>query len=168
MRQVLEDLRYGIRLLRKAPAFTAVALVMLALGIGANSAIFTLIDQALLRSLPVKEPRRLALLRYTGINNGYSYDRLDSSLTFSYPMYRDLRDHNSVFSGLIATAWAHVGVQWHNESQIEDAEMVSANYFDVLGVQPAIGRLLVPSEDVAQEANPVVVLSFAYWRSEER
>jgi predicted permease len=164
MTGLFQDAHYALRQVRKAPAFAAVALIMLALGIGANTAIFTLLDQALLRSLPVKDPNRLVLLRYTGINNGYSYDRLDSSLTFSYPMYRDLRDHNSVFSGLIATAWAHVGVQWHNESQVADAEMVSGNYFDVLGVQPAIGRLLVPSEDLAQEANPVVVLSFAYWQ----
>ena len=164
MTQILEDLRYGLRLLRKAPTFTAVAIVTLAMGIGANTAIFTLLDQALLRSLPVKEPQRLVLLRYTGRNNGYSYVRTDASLTLSYPMYRDLRDHNSVFSGLIATSWAHVGLQWHNDSQLEDAEMVSGNYFDVLGVRPAIGRLLVASDDVAQDANPVAVLSFAYWQ----
>lgn len=164
MLQILDDFRYGVRLLRKAPAFTAVALLMLALGIGANTAIFTLLDQALLRSLPVKEPNRLVLLRYTGRNNGYSYVRSNASLTFSYPMYQDLRDHNSVFRGLMATAWAHVGVQWHHDSQLDDAEMVSGNYFDVLGVQPAIGRLFVPSDDLAPDANPVVVLSFAYWQ----
>jgi len=164
MRQILEDLLYGVRLLRKSPRFTVVTIITLALGIGANTAIFSLLDQALLRSLPVKEPKRLVLLRHFGRNSGYSQTRSDDSLYFSYPMYRDLRDHNSVFSGLIATAWAQVGVQWHNEAGLADAEMVSGNYFDTLGVQPALGRLFVPAEDVAPEANPVVVLSFSYWQ----
>lgn len=164
MRQILEDLLYGVRLLRKSPRFTVVTIITLALGIGANTAIFSLLDQALLRSLPVKEPKRLVLLRHSGRNSGYSHTRSDDSLYFSYPMYRDLRDHNSVFSGLIATAWAQVGVQWHNEAGLADAEMVSGNYFDTLGVQPALGRLFVPAEDVAPEANPVVVLSFSYWQ----
>ena len=164
MKTLLEDVRYGMRLLRKSPAFTIVAVLTLALGIGANTAIYTLLDQAVLRSLPVKDPQRLVLLRYTGINNGYSHTRSEDDLFFSYPMYRDLRDHNSVFSGLIATAWAQVGVQWHNEPGMADTEMVSGNYFDVLGVQPAMGRLLVSSDDLAQEANPVAVLSFAYWQ----
>src|SRR5579872_3701329 len=164
MRQTLDDLRYGIRLLRKAPAFTAVAIVTLALGIGANTAIFTLLDQALLRSLPVKEPNRLVLLRSTGVFNGYSRTRADDNLYFSYPMYRDLRDHSLVFSGLIATTWAQIGVQWRGQPELAEAELVSGNYFDVLRVQPALGRLFVPSDDVAQEASPVVVLSFDYWR----
>jgi putative ABC transport system permease protein len=161
---ILQDIRYALRQLCKSPAFTAVALATLALGIGANTAIYTLLDQAMLRRLPVKEPNRLVLLRYSGRNNGYSNVRFDDSLGFSYPMYRDLRDHNSVLSGLVATFRAQVGVQWHNEPEIADAEMVSGNYFDVLGVQPALGRLFVPSDDLAQEANPVVVLSFSYWQ----
>jgi putative ABC transport system permease protein len=164
MNGLVQDLRYALRQLRKSPGFTAVAVITLALGIGANTAIYTLLDQAMLRRLPVKEPNRLVLLRYSGINNGYTYDRFDEALTFSYPMYRDLRDHNSVFSGLIATFRAQVGVQWHNEPALADAEMVSGNYFDMLGVQPAMGRLFVPSEDVVQEARPVVVLSFSYWQ----
>jgi putative ABC transport system permease protein len=152
MRTLLDDFRYGLRRLLKSPAFTTVAVVILALGIGANSAIYTLLDQVLLRSLPVKEPDRLVLLRYSGANNGYSSTRADQYLYFSYPMYRDLRDHNSVFSGLIATAWAQVGVQWHNEPGLAEAELVSGNYFDVLGVQPALGRLFVPAEDLVLAA----------------
>jgi predicted permease len=163
-RAILEDIRYGLRVLGKAPGFTMVAVWTLALGIGANTAIFTLLDQAILRKLPVKESDRLVLLRFTGRNNGHSHTRSDESLYFSYPMYRDLRDQNSVLSGAIATAWASVGVQWHNEPSLEDAEMVSGNYFDVLGVQPALGRLFVPSEDAAQEAAPVAVLSYSYWQ----
>lgn len=163
-RTILEDVRYGLRVLRKAPGFTVVAVVTLALGIGANTAIFTLLDQAVLRPLPVKEPNRLVLLRFTGQNNGYSHTRSDDSLVFSYPTYRDLRDQNSVLSGLVATAWAGVGVQWHNEPTLEDAELVSGNYFDVLGVRPALGRLFVQSDDAAQEASPVAVLSYSYWQ----
>lgn len=165
MRNVIQDVRYGLRLLRKSPAFTIIAVITLAVGIGANTAIYSLLDQVLLRSLLVKEPSQLVRLRFSGVNRGRSYTRTDDQLYFSYPMYRDLRDRNSVLSGLIATSWAEVGVQWHNQPDMADAELVSGNYFDVLGVQPALGRLLVASDDVAQEANPVVVLSFAYWQS---
>jgi putative ABC transport system permease protein len=164
MTGLLNDLRYGLRMLRKSPAFTVVAVATLALGIGANTAIFSLLDQALLRSLPVKEPNRLTLLRFTGADEGSLRSRTDEALYFSYPMYRDLRDHNSVFSGLIATDPEQVGVQWHNQPELADAELVSGNYFDVLGVQPALGRLFVPSDDATQNANPIVVLSFNYWQ----
>jgi putative ABC transport system permease protein len=164
MTGLLQDIHYAMRQLRKSPGFTAVAVITLALGIGANTAIYTLLDQALFRDLPVKEPNRLALLRYSGIYPGDSSSRTDDHLYFSYPMYRDLRDQNSVFSGLIATDWARVGVQWHSQPELADAELVSGNYFDVLGVQAALGRLFVPSDDLAQNANPVVVLSFGYWQ----
>ena len=164
MGSLLQDIRYGWRRLRQSPAFTIVAVLTLALGIGANTAIYTLLDQALLRSLPVNQPNRLLLLRYSGTDTGDSSTRTDEHLYFSYPMYHDLRDHNTVFSGLIATDWARVGVQWHNQPELADAELVSGNYFDVLGVQAALGRLFVPSDDLAQEASPVVVLSFGYWQ----
>ncbi len=164
MRTVIEDLRYGVRLLRKSPAFTIVAVLTLALGIGANTSIYTLLDRALLRSLPLKEPSRLMVLRFSGDDTGSTHARGDSNLVFSYPMYRDLRDHNSVFSGLIATSWAQVGVQWHDQPDLADAELVSGNYFDVLGLQPALGRLLVASDDLAEDGSPVTVLSFNYWQ----
>jgi putative ABC transport system permease protein len=159
-----QDIRHALRLLRKSPAFTFIALLLLSLGIGANTAIFTLLDQAVLRSLPVKEPNRLVLLRYSGEYPGHSFNRNDIHFYFSYPMYRDLRDQNSVFSGLTATAWIPVGVQWHNQPELADSEFVSGNYFDVLGVQPALGRLFVASDDLTRDGNPVVVLSFNYWR----
>lgn len=165
MRTLIEDLRSGFRLLRKSPVFTAVAVLTLALGIGANTAIYTLLDQALLRPLPGKDPGRLVLLRHTGRDFGYSKTSTFDDLFYSYPMYRDVRDRNSVFSGVIATYWpAEVGVQWHNQPELAEAELVSGNYFDVLGVQPALGRLFVPDDDTAQEAHPVVVLSFDYWQ----
>ena len=164
MTGLVQDLRYALRQLRRSPGFATVAILTIALGIGANTAIFSLLDQALLRRLPVREPRRLALLRYSGEDSGHSSGRGDNHLYFSYPMYRDLRDHNSVFSGLIATSWARVAVQWHNQPELADAALVSGNYFDVLGVQAALGRLIVPSDELAQEASPLVVLGFDYWQ----
>ncbi len=159
-----QDFRYALRQLGKAPGFAAVAIVTLALGIGANTAIFSLLDQALLRALPVKEADRLVILQYAGSFRGYTSSRTDDSFYFSYPMYRNLRDHNSVFSGLIATTWTQVGVRWRDQPELVAAELVSGNYFDVLGVQPARGRFLVASDDVVPDANPVVVLSFSYWK----
>jgi putative ABC transport system permease protein len=159
-----QDLRYAVRQLHRSPTFTTVALITLALGIGANTAIYSLLDQAMLRSLPVKDPNRLMMLRYSGDYPGHSFNRIDIHFYFSYPMYRDLRDHNSIFSGLLATAWVQVGVQSHGQSEDDNAEFVSGNYFDVLGVQPALGRLFVPSDDLVQDANPVAVLSFNYWQ----
>ena len=164
MNGLLQDLRYALRQLRKSPGFATVAILTLALGIGANTAIFSLLDQALLRSLPVKDVDRLVILKYEGSNSGRLESRTDGKFYFSYPMYRDLRDHNSVFSGLIATDWAQVGLQWHNQPDLVAAELVSGNYFDVLSLQPALGRLFVAADDLAPDANPVVVLSFSYWQ----
>ena len=159
-----QDFRYALRQLGKAPGFAAVAIITLALGIGANTAIFSLLDQALLRTLPVKDADRLVILQSLGSFNGHTSSRTDENFSFSYPMYRDLRDGNSVFSGLIATDKVDVGVQWHNQPELVDGELVSGNYFDVLGVRPALGRMLVASDDVVPDANPVAVLSFSYWQ----
>jgi putative ABC transport system permease protein len=164
MNGFLQDFRYALRQLAKSPGFAAVAIITLALGIGANTAIFSLLDQALLRSLPVKDADRLVVLQFTGNGSGHVSSRTDDTFYFSYPMYRDLRDRNSVFSGLIATDWMQVGVQWHNQSEVIAAELVSGNYFDALGIQPAMGRLLVADDDRVADANPVVVLSFSYWQ----
>jgi putative ABC transport system permease protein len=164
MQNVIEDVRYGLRLLRKSPAFTTVAVLTVALCVGANTAIYTLLDQALLRRLPVREPNKLVLLRLSGSDTGSTHARSEPNLVFSYPIYRDLRDRNSVFSGVIATSWAQVGVQWQNQPELADAELVSGNYFDVLGLRPALGRLLVASDDLVEDGNPVVVLSFNYWQ----
>ena len=160
----MTDLRYALRQLRKSPVFTVVAVITLALGIGANTAIFTLLDQALIRSLPVSHPEQLVRLRYSGESPGHTnaYGGDDNDF-FSYPMYRDLRDKNSVFDGLIANDQQTVGVQWNNRSDVIEVELVSGNYFQVLGLQPAIGRPLLPSDDQAN-SSPVVVLSFNYWQ----
>ena len=160
----MTDLRYALRQLRKSPVFTVVAVITLALGIGANTAIFTLLDQALIRSLPVSHPEQLVRLRFTGESPGHTntYGGDDNDF-FSYPMYRDLRDKNSVFDGLIANDQQTVGVQWNNRSDVTEVELVSGNYFQVLGLQPAMGRPLLPSDDQLN-SNPVVILSFNYWK----
>jgi len=151
--------------LRKSPGFTAVAVLTLALGIGANTTIFGLLDQRVLRSLPVKEPDRLVLLKYSGSNTGHLSSRADGKTYFSYPMYRDLRDRNSGLqrnhrNRLDASRLANGA----NQPELVATELVSGNYFDVLGVQPALGRLLLASDDTQPNANPVAVLSFNYWR----
>src|SRR5580704_997749 len=168
MSSIFGNLRYALRQLRKSPGFTVTALLTLALGIGASTAIFTLFDQALLRSLPVKNPQELVLLRFSGDNVGHVHeqggDHEGAHPYFSYPMYRDLRDKTSVFDGLIATAAASAGVSWHNSAEAVPTEIVTGNYFDVLGVRPAVGRLFASSDETAPGANPVVVLSFDYWK----
>lgn len=161
----MNDIRYALRQFRKSPLFTLIAVITLAVGIGASTAIFTLLDQALIRSLPVHHPEQLVRLRYTGESpghtNNYGGDDLDF---FSYPMYRDLRDKNSVFSGLLANDEKYVGVQWNDRSELAEGELISGNYFEVLGLQPALGRLLLPADDMPN-GSPVVVLSFNYWKT---
>jgi putative ABC transport system permease protein len=161
---LMNDISYALRQFRKSPLFTLIAVITLAVGIGASTAIFTLLDQALIRSLPVNHPEQLVRLRYTGESPGHTnnYGGDDKDF-FSYPMYRDLRDKNSVFSGLLANDEKYVGVQWNDRSELAEAELVSGNYFEVLGLQPALGRLLLPSDDVPN-GNPVVVLSSNYWK----
>jgi predicted permease len=164
---MLADLKYALRQIRKSPGFALTAILTLALGIGANTAIFSLLDQALLRSLPVRDPHQLAVLEATPYNvwNGStSINGGDEAAYFSYPMYKDLRDQNKVFDGLIAMVQAQAGVGWRQQSALVSAELVSGNYFDVLGVRPAVGRLLAQQDDVAKNGNPVAVLSFNYWK----
>ena len=164
--QLLQDLRFSLRQLRKAPVFTLVAVATLALGIGANTAIFTLLDQAVLRSLPVSHPEQLVRLRYTGDAPGhYNSFGGDDNDYFSYPMYRDLRDKSPDFAGLIANDQQNVAVEWNNKPDMVNCELVSGNYFPVLGLQPAMGRLLLPSDE-SPSAAAVVVLSFNYWMRE--
>ncbi len=160
-----QDFRYAVRQLRKSPIFALVAVLTLALGIGANTAIFTLLDQALLRKLPVRQPDQLVRLQFVGVHAGsVMFFGGGENDYFSYPMYHDLRDKNAVFSGMLANAEEQVGVRWNNQPELASAELVSGNYFDLLGVNPAVGRLLLPSDDTAQGGNPVVALSFDYWK----
>jgi putative ABC transport system permease protein len=164
MNRLLQDLRYALRQLRKYPAFSLIAVLTLAVGIGANAAIFSLVDQVLIRQLPVYEPDRLVMLQYVGSNTGHtSAYGGDDHLYFSYPMYRDLRDQNSVFAGVLAMFKAQVGVQWHNTPSLANSELVSGNYFNLLGLKPALGRLFVADDSATRGASPLVVLSYRYW-----
>ncbi len=166
MNSLFQDLRYALRQLRKSPAFTLTVVLTLALGIGANAAVFTLFDQVLLRLLPVQRPKELVRFQFTGYFSG-SASSFGGGMTnyFSYPMYKDLRDRNQVFSGVLAADRTNVGISWRGQAEDKDAEVVSGNYFEVLGLKPALGRLLTPADDTQPGANPVLVLSYAYWKS---
>jgi predicted permease len=163
------DVRYGMRGLWRNPGFTVVALLTLALAIGANSTVFSLLSQALIRALPVHDPEQLVVLSFAGGAPGHTQSEGGNTPghhhEFSYPMYRDLRDQNTVLSGLIASAPVGVGVVWNNHAEEVSAEMVTGNYFETLGVQPALGRLFVSSDETAEGANPVAVVSFDYWKT---
>lgn len=165
----LRDLRYGLRGLLHNPGFSTVTVLTLALAIGANTTVFSLIDQALLRTLPVQDPGKLVVLSFNGEQAGHVHsdggDTPGHEHEFSYPMVIDLRSKNAVFSGVIASASHDVGVTWNNRAESVAAEMVTGNYFQTLGVNPAVGRLLVAGDETAPGANPLAVLNFDYWRT---
>jgi len=163
MSTLLQDVRYALRGLRRSPGFAAVAIAMLALGIGANAAIFTLVDRVLLGLLPVARPRELVLLRSPGPSQGHTWSDNDDKTSFSYPTYRDLRDRNRALAGLAGVFPFEANVSAANRTGAARGELVSGNYFQVLGVTPAIGRTLVPSDDRVPDERPVVVLSFPYY-----
>jgi len=163
MENLLQDIRFGLRTLGKNPGFTIVAILTLALGIGANAAIFSLTDQVLLRLLPVERPRELVVLTSPGVNHGRVWSDIEGGPSFSYPMYKDLRDRNEVFAGLLASFHVQVNVAGHGESQLAEGVLVSGNYFQVLGVRPFLGRVLTSQDETAPGANPVTVLSYGYW-----
>jgi predicted permease len=166
MNRILQDTRYALRQLRRSPGFALTAVLTLALGIGANAAVFTLFDQALLRMLPVARPTELVRFQWTGTFSGSASSfGGDTDNYFSYPMYKDLRDQSSAFTGMLAADKTQVGVSWRNQAEEKDGEVVTGNYFDLLGLKPALGRLLGPQDDTAKNANPVVVLSYNYWRT---
>ncbi|WP_263357214.1 ABC transporter permease [Acidicapsa ligni] len=166
MQSIIQDIRYAIRQLTHSPGFAATVIITLALGIGANSAIFTIFDQVLLRMLPVHNPKELVRFEWSGSFSGsMSSFGGDTDNYFSYPMYKDLRDRNTVFTDILAADRTGVGVSWHNQAENKDAELVSGNYFGLLGLRPALGRLIESSDDTAKDANPVVVLSYDYWKT---
>ncbi len=153
-----QHLRYAVRQLRKTPGFTVAAVLSLALGIGANTAIFTLFDQVLLRLLPVHNPEQLVSLRIEpefAVNIG--------SDSMSYPIYRQIRDNNHVFNGVLGRFRLDLAINYHGSTERGDGELVSGNYFDVLGVQPAAGRLFSNADDVTDGAHTLAVLTYAYW-----
>lgn len=158
-----QDLKYGIRTLVKNPGFTAVAVLTLALGLGANTAIFSLTDQILLRLLPVEKPEELVVLRSPGPKKGRVWSDGDGAASLSYPMYKELRDKNNVFSGLLARFAVPLSVAGEGQTERASGELVSGNYFEVLGVRPALGRVFTQDDDQAPGAGQVIVLSHGYW-----
>jgi predicted permease len=172
----LQDLRYGVRMLAKSPGFTAVAVLSLALGIGANTAIFTLIDAVLLKMLPVRNPQELVLLRWSvpsGIPvgshrvDGNTWDENGRNLgtSFSYPAFQQIRARNRAFTDVFAFTGLgdHVNVISKGEAGLARGQTVSSNYFSALGVQPTTGRMFVETDDRVG-APPVCVISDGYWK----
>jgi predicted permease len=170
LHEFLQDVAYGARSLLHARVLTAVAVLSLALGIGANTAIFSLLDAVLLRSLPVRDPGQLMLLG-TGSDDGIGTEIADSEL-YSYPFYRQLQQRNNVFSDVAAifsmTDDVHgfiVGKsdQVNTESEMMHVVLVSGSYFPMLGVKPQLGRMLEESDDTSQGDHPVAVISHSFW-----
>ncbi len=157
MENLLQDLRYGIRILVRQPIFTAVAVLSLALGIGANTAIFSLITTLLWRTVPVESPKTLVTL-YTRDEKNPGHPPL------SHLNWKDYRDMTQSFSGVLGYAFALVTVQTRNEPMQVFALLASGNYFDLLGVRAELGRTFLPEEDGQPGAHPVVVVSHRFWK----
>jgi len=161
---IFQDLKYAIRTISKSPGFSAIAVLTLALGIGANAAIFALVDRVMLRLLPVRDASELVLLRSPGPSSGHTWSDGDETTSFSYPMYRDLRDRSGhVFSGLVGEFPFDVSLAASGRTERAAGELVTGNYFSVLGVAPAAGRTLAVSDDAAPGAVTVAVLSHGFW-----
>ena len=161
MRSIGKDIQFALRAFRKSPVFTAVALLSLALGIGANTAIFSLLDQVLLRLMPVKNPQQLVLLSMKGYHYGSNWG--DHAL--SYPMYRDFQANNSVFSSMFCRFEDDFSIGFNGRTERVSGELVSGTYFPTLGVDAAIGRTFTPDDNRIPGGHPIVVLSYAYWQS---
>ncbi|MGH9575135.1 MAG: ABC transporter permease, partial [Candidatus Acidiferrales bacterium] len=177
LESLLQDTRFALRMLRKNPGFTAVAVVTLALGIGANTAIFSLIDTLLLRSLPISDPQQVVMLQWSA-NKLPSYHGLKSfrdclnrfqgdnptGCAFSGPFFYQLRHRERFFSGVAASAGEMpVDVSGNGSASVAQAAFVSGSYFYVLGVRPQIGRIIVSSDDQPAAA-PAAVLNYGYWQ----
>jgi predicted permease len=160
MTLAFNDIRFALRGLVRSPLFSIVAILSLALGIGANTAIFTLIDQILLRKLPVARPDELVMLYQQGAHNGSNMGQR----MHSYPIYQEYQKHAEPLAEVMCRRLAEASVTIDNQTERLDAEMVSGNYFSMLGVQPAIGRVFSSQEDdQVYMGHPVVVLSHDYW-----
>jgi predicted permease len=154
LRDVGQDLRYAARLLRKQPGFAAAAILTLALGIGANTAIFSLVNAALLQTLPVADRERLLYVHRGNIGN-----------VFSYPMYAAMRDGNRTLEGLAAWGGITASLNADGATDLVSGLIVTGNFFELLGVRTEVGRLLSPADDVTPGAHPVAVISPQLWRT---
>ena len=162
-RDFLYDLRFSARSFRRSPGFTAVTLLSLALGIGATTAIYSLVDQVILHALPVRDPARLVLVDWKG---DQAVGGFGSWNLMSYPICRDLQQQARVFDGVLCRAEMEVNLSAAGDPRPVAAEIVSGSYFSVLGVGPALGRVIEEPDDAAPGAGPVVVLSHDFWQSE--
>ena len=160
MRDLLSDIQFALRTFVKSPVFAGVAVLSLALGIGANTGIFTLLDQVLLRLLPVQDPQQLVQLKWEG--SYYGSNTGDAAI--SYPMYKDFRDRNQVFSGVMCRYALPLSLGLSGRGERLDGELVSGNYFQVLGVKAALGRLITPDDDRVPDGEPLAVLSYRFWK----
>jgi predicted permease len=160
MGRLLLDLKFALRNLRRSPLFTVVAVASLALGIGANTAIFTLVDQLLLRLLPVKDPQQLVMISSTGPHMGSNRGDRASS----YPMYQDFQRQATAFSYVFCRFNTPLSVSFGGQTERVNGELVSGNYFEALGVKPALGRVFSPGQDDrTYKGHPDAVLSYQYW-----
>jgi putative ABC transport system permease protein len=160
MSTILSDLRFALRILRRSPLFASVAILSLAMGIGSNTAIFTLMDQIVLRKLPIKDPDSLVMLYQTASNNGNNMGRRMQS----YPIYQDFQQKAAPLSEVICRRLISTSLSVDNQTERVDAEMVSGNFFSMLGVGPAAGRVFSSEEDDrVYQGHPAVVLSYPYW-----
>ncbi len=155
--RLLQDVRYGLRQLRRSPGFTLTAVLTLALGIGANTAIFSAVSAVLFRSLPVRNPGQVVSFQNTNGNAMFN--------TFSFPNYRDIRDRSTAFSDVIAYRFAPVALSHDGINQRVWCYMVTGNYFTGLGLVPHLGRLLTPEDDLAPGAHPVAVVGYESWKN---
>src|SRR3954470_6068757 len=163
LRDFVYDLRFSARALLHSPSFTATTVLSLALGIGATTAIYSLVDQVLLHALPVREPEQLVLIDWKGdpVASGFGSWNL-----MSYPICRDLQLHDEVFDGVLCRAATTVTLSTGGEAKPAAAEIVSGTYFPVLGVGPAFGRVLGSDDDRTPGASAVVVLAYDFWRTQ--
>jgi hypothetical protein len=150
------DLRYTVRNLRRSPGFLAVSVLSLALGIGANTAIFTLIDAVMLRTLPVKAPDRLVQTTRLG-PKGQPYD-------VSYQLFHYFRDNLKCISGAAAQMESSPAIVMDGAEELVNADLVSGDHYALLGMEPAAGRLLQPADDVISPGVPAAVISYRYWQ----
>ncbi|HYK19640.1 MAG TPA: ABC transporter permease, partial [Pyrinomonadaceae bacterium] len=168
MTTLFQDIRYALRILVKKPGFTLIAVLSLALGIGANTAIFSLLDAILLRSLPVQEPNRLVLFGKGGSGGLMSNIPNQSQDLFSYPFYRQVQQRSDLFSGvasLLSITWnVHGFVNANDDIQPMEVQLVSGTYFNVLGVNAGLGRVLTDADDQTPGGHPVAVVSHAFWQ----
>jgi hypothetical protein len=157
MQTLWQDMRYGFRRLIKAPGFALIAILSLALGIGANTAVFSLVNMILFRPLPVANPEEIVSVSVVSKD--------ESVAAFSYPNYVDFRDRNEVLSGLLASRFTPMSLSRNGNNEKVWGLMVSGNYFDVLGVKPALGRTFLPEEDKTRLSHPVIVISHSLWQT---